>query len=419
MTGTIIQHTPKRGKKTFGYSLFLGRDENGKQLRQVKRGFARKSEAEAALRAAIEERERTPAPERAVPTFSQFFTRWHADKQRHCVPKTAERYGELGQYAVRLFGATPLDRLDAMGLTDAVHQLSDHGGQATKQCPRGRALAPKTVRHIAFLVQDVLEYAVNFELITKNPMAKVTKPRVLRRRPKIVDRAGLDQLLAKAAGRRHFPVIILAAATGMRRGELLALEWSDLDWDKGILEVSKSLEETDAGLRIKSTKSGETRRFAIPSDALEVLREHKAEQDENRKLYGADYANLGLVFAQPDGSYLTPSNFGKRISKLMRSAGLAGMTLHSLRHSHASELLSQGAPITAVAERLGHASPNITLGIYSHALPADNQAAAKLWNDAMSDVIAKSRAAAAKTRGLSRVITNASTEKLIVLKPAG
>jgi integrase len=70
------------------------------------------------------------------------------------------------------------------------------------------------------------------------------------------------------------------------------------------------------------------------------------------------------MFCRPDGEYLTPSNFGKGVSKLMRSAGLAGITLHSLRHSQASELLSQGAPITAVAERLGHASPNITFGIY-------------------------------------------------------
>jgi integrase len=166
---------------------------------------------------------------------------------------------------------------------------------------------------------------------------------------------------------------------------------ADLNWDTGILEVSKSLEETKAGLRIKGTKSRETRRFAIPAEVLEVLREHKRNQDPERQMYGADYANLNLMFARPDGRYLTPSNFGKRMSKLMRSAGLNGITLHSLRHSHASELLSKGAPITAVAERLGHASPNITLSIYSHALPADNQAAAKLWNDAMADVIQESR----------------------------
>jgi integrase len=416
MRGTIIEHQPKRGRKTFGFSLFLGRDESGKQLRQVKRGFARKSDAEQALRDAILERQRAPQVERAMPTFAEFFERWHKEcTERECAPKTAERYRELARSAIRLFGALPLDQLTAEQLAVAVNRLADRGGQITKQHPHGRPLAPKTVRHIAFLVQGCLQQAVDWDIIPKNPMLLVKKPKVPRRRPKVVDRAGLNALLAKAADRRHFPVIVLAASTGMRRGELLAVEWSDLDWDKGTLEVSKSLEETDAGLRIKGTKSGETRRFAVPAEVLEVLREHKRSQDREREMYGADYANLGLMFARPDGRYLTPSNFGKRMSKLMRSAGLSGITLHSLRHSHASELLSQGAPITAVAARLGHASPNITLGIYSHELPADNQAAAKLWNDAMAEVIAESR----KSRRLSQVITGSRRDKVIILQSAG
>jgi integrase len=208
-------------------------------------------------------------------------------------------------------------------------------------------------------------------------------------------------------------------ATGMRRGELAAVEWPDLNWDTGILEVSKSLEETKAGLRVKGTKSGETRRFAIPAEVLEVLREHKREQERDRELYGPDYANLNLIFARPDGYYYSPDKLGTRVRAAMQSAGLRGVSLHSLRHSHASELLSQGAPITAVSERLGHASPNITLGIYSHPLPADNQAAAKLWNDAMADVIAENRKLAAKNRRLSQVITGSAEEKVIVLKSVG
>jgi integrase len=413
VTGSIIEHQPKRGKKTFGYSLFLGRDENGKQLREVRRGFTRKADAEQALRDAILEHQRTPEVERSMPTFKQFFERWHTEcVVRECAPRTAERYGELGQYAIRLFGESPLDSLTAEQLAVAVNRLSDRGGQKTEQYPHGRPLAPKTVRHIAFLVQGCLQQAVDWDIITKNPMAKVKKPKVPRRRPTVIDRDGLNTLLAKAADRRHFPAIVLAAATGLRRGELLCVEWNDLH--DGILEVSKSLEETRAGLRCKGTKSGATRRFALPAEVLEVLRQHKIEQDREREMYGAEYANLGLMFCQPDGRHLTPSNFGKRISKLMRSAGL-NATLHCLRHSHASTLLSQGVPITAVAERLGHASPNITLGIYSHALPADNQAAAKLWNDAMAEVISENR----KNRRLSQVITGSAKDKVITLKSAG
>jgi integrase len=344
MKGAIISHKPKQGKKTFGYSLFLGRDENGKQLRQVKRGFQRECDAEAALRQAIEEQERTPATERTMPTFAEFFERWHTEVVlRQHSPKTSERSHELAQYAIRLFDGVALDQLTTEQLAKDTNRLLDHGGRVTKQHKKGRPLAPNTVRHIAFGVQACLEQALNWEYITKNPMRKVKKPKVPKRRPKVVDSRGFDALLHKSAGLSVYPVIVLGMATGMRRGELLALEWTDLDWERALLQVSKSLEETKAGLRIKSTKNGETRRFAIPEEVLEVLREHKQEQDRHHELYGPDYANLNLIFARPDGSHYSPDKVGTRVRAAMRRAGLAGVSLHSLRHSHASELLSNGA----------------------------------------------------------------------------
>jgi integrase len=419
MRGTIISHTTKTGRKSWGYSFFAGRDENGKRIQKVKRGFSKKGEAEEALRKAIEERERAPAVERAIPTFAEFFDRWHREvASRECARKTAERYAELTRYAVRLFGEVPIDQLETEGLQMGVNWLLDHGGRVTKQHPKGRPLAPKTVRHIAFLVQGCLQQAVDWELISKNPMVKVKKPKVPRRRPAVVDRHGFDRLLRMLAGTRLYAPVLVDASTGVRRGELLALEWTDIDFDKGTLEVSKSLEETRQGLRVKSTKSGETRRFSVPHEVLEVLREHRREQDRDREAYGADYAGLNLIFARPDGHYYSPDKFGTRVRSAMQKAGLQGVSLHSLRHSHASELLSQGAPITAVSERLGHASPNITLGIYSHALPADNQAAAKLWNDAMAEVIQESRKEAARKRVLSNVITGDRKEKIIPIKSA-
>ena len=111
---------------------------------------------------------------------------------------------------------------------------------------------------------------------------------------------------------------------------------------------------------------------------------------------------------------------GDRISAAMQKAGLAGVSLHSLRHSDASELLSKGAPITAVSERLGHASPNITLSVYSHALPADNEATAKLWNDAMADVLEASREKifAGRRGALANVSEKPGNCRVITLKSA-
>jgi integrase len=417
--GTTIKYTPKRGKPTFGYSFFAGRGENGKRIQRLKRGFATRAEAEEALRRAIADHQKIPTPERTMPTFAEFFERWHNEVvMRAHSPKTSERSHQLGQYAIRLFGTTPLDQLTSEQLTVDINRLLDHGGCVTKQHANGRPLAPKTCRHIAFLVQACLQQAVDWDIIRKNPMKKVRKPKVPRGRPHVVDRVGFDQLLKKSAGLTVYPLIVLAMATGMRRGELLALEWSDIDWDRAMVEVSKSLEETKAGLRIKGTKSGLSRRFAIPRSVLEVLRQHREDQNEQRRLYGSDYASLNLVFARPDGYHYNPDKLGVRVRRVMQSAGLMGTSLHSLRHSHASELLSKGAPITAVAERLGHASPNITLGIYSHALPMDNQATAQLWDNAMSEVIESSRKEALKSRMSSTVIKGGKETTVINVKSA-
>jgi integrase len=186
-------------------------------------------------------------------------------------------------------------------------------------------------------------------------------------------------------------LVVLAAATGCRRGELLALEWSDLNEATSEIYVSKSPEQTKAGLRIKTTKSEEARRFSVPEWALEVLRAHWQEQQHDRQLFGKDYDDHNLIFCQPGGTYYSPDRLGARVVELMRKVGLEGVSLHSLRHSHASILLSNGVPVAVVSQRLGHADQNITLSIYSHALPADTLAAARIWNDSMADVIADAR----------------------------
>jgi integrase len=339
--GTTVKYTPKRGKPTFGYSFFVGRDENGKRIQKLRRGFATKAEAEQALSKAIEAHQKGTDTERTTtPTFAAFFERWHKEVVlRGLAPKTAERYGELAQYAIRLFGDVPIDRLTTEQLQADVGRLLDHGGRVTKSHPKGRPLAPKSVRHIAFLVQGCLDQAVDWEYLTKNVMRKVRKPKVPKRRPKVVDRGGFDVLLREADGLAVYPIIVLGMATGMRRGELLALEWTDLDWEKGVLEVSKSLEQTKAGLRVKSTKSGETRRFSIPTSVLAVLREHQREQDKHRAMYGADYANLNLIFARQDGCHYSPDKVGTRVHAAMRKAGLTGVSLHSLRHYAASRTM--------------------------------------------------------------------------------
>jgi integrase len=430
MNGTLTKRARKGGKPAWGYYFLAGQGETGKRIQFTKSGFATRKEAGDALRQAIigYEAKRDAPPPSEIPAFGAFFDRWMQEHAgRKCAPKTIERYRELGAYAIRqaveisgtrrAAGEVLLDEFGPMQMELMINGLLDHGGQKTKDCPDGRPLSPKSVRHIACVVHGAFEKAVKWQLIARNPMNGVELPKIEKKAPRVVEKDGVGALLKRARSTRLYPLILLGLATGARRGELLSLTWPDIDFESGILSITKSLEQLKGSqLRVKSTKSGKPRRFAVPPAALDALEEHRAEQDRDKELFGSDYQDNKLVFCQPEGGYYSPDRVGARVSELMKKAGLEGVSLHSLRHSHCSELLSKGVPITAVAKRLGHANANITLSIYAHALEADELAAAKIWDDAMADVIGANKRE--PNRSLAKSSARA-TPKLEVVEKIG
>jgi integrase len=176
-------------------------------------------------------------------------------------------------------------------------------------------------------------------------MDGIELPKLTRRAPKVVEKGGVEKLLTRARNTRLYPLTLLGIATGARRGELLALQWADIDLETGLMNAKKSPEQTKAGLRVQSTKSEKPRRFAVPAGALDALREHHTDQARDREFFGADYQAHSPVFCGPEGTYYSPDRVGARIVEVMKKAGLAGVSLHSLRHTHAGELLSAGVPI--------------------------------------------------------------------------
>jgi integrase len=175
----------------------------------------------------------------------------------------------------------------------------------------------------------------------------------------------------------------LALASGARRGELLAVQWPDIDWGTRSLFITKSLEQTAAGLRVKSTKSKKPRHFSLGQGAIVALQFHRDQQTEHKRHFGKDYQDHDLVFAEPNGAYLQPDLVSQVIVRRLKKAGIDA-SMHSLRHSHASNLLSRGVPLPAVSARLGHADVNITARIYAHALPDDDRRAADTWDSVVN-----------------------------------
>ena len=189
-----------------------------------------------------------------------------------------------------------------------------------------------------------------------------------------------DQVASVLDGLRdHWlhPIASLALATGMRRGELLALQWSDIDLDGANLQVERSIEETRSGLRVKPPKTKRGRRnIDLPAEAVAMLRVHRKKQIELRLALGQG-GQPTLVFSAVEGGLMSPDNFSRDWVRLCRAKKLPRVSFHALRHTHASVLIQAGVDILTISRRLGHYKPSVTLDTYGHLIKGADAAAAK------------------------------------------
>jgi integrase len=225
----------------------------------------------------------------------------------------------------------------------------------------------RTVRHLDRLLHTALRDAVRARLIVFNPSTDAKRPKVERKPKKTLSAEEFTGLLDKAKGGRLYAPILVTLATGLRRGELLALRWRNVDLDAGTLAVIEAVEETRAGVRIKDVKTAPSRRrVALPDFAVEALQEHRARQREEHLALGIGRSVDSLVFPDPFGEVRRPRNFTKAVTALAASAGVH-FTPHLGRHDHATPLLQAGCHPKIAQQRLGHSSIAVTMDIYSHA----------------------------------------------------
>jgi len=388
MSGCVFKRKLPTGSITWGYSIDAGKDEKGQRKRIFKSGFARRVDATDALRRKLNEHDEGALVKPDPTTFAAFFDEWvkeHA--QRNCAPKTVERYRQLAAYILPHIGAAKLQDLSALALERIFNHLKDAGGW-NRKAKTARPLSAKTVRHIAGLVHVALDTAIRWKLLPANPVNGCQLPKVPKREAKSLDPDQLHAFVEAIRAHGLYEFVMLAAGTGCRRGELLALTWADVDFVGRVLKVSKSLEQTREGLRVKSTKTEKPREISLARSSTELLRVHRGRQAENRRLFGSDYRDdLNLVFATHEGDFLKPDSITAKVCLLAGKAGLQGISLHTLRHSHGSQLLSAGVPLPVVSKRLGHSSVYTTATIYSHALSKDEVAAAETWDAAVNATI--------------------------------
>jgi len=215
----------------------------------------------------------------------------------------------------------------------------------------------------------------------------VRAPKIVAQEMKVLSPEQVSALPAMLAGRTVAAPALTSLFTGLRRGELLALRWPDIDLDRKEMTIRRALEQTvEFGTRIKEpkTKSGK-RMIGLPDIVVETLREHRRQQLEMRLALGLGKPSEdALVFPAPGTERLwSPDVFSGLWKEVETALGL-GISFHSLRHTHASQLIAAGVPITEIAHRLGHASPATTLSIYAHLFRKDDSKAAAAINAALN-----------------------------------
>ena len=294
MTGSVFKRTLTSGRAVWCLQLDLPPGADGKRQRVFRSGFKRKSEADEALQRLLAERNAGALVKPDPRTFASFLADWfsqHAERQ--CSPKTIERYRQLAEYVLPHLGHLPLSEITPLIVERLLNHLKDAGGRHRKT-GEARSLSARTVRHIAGLLSVAFRTAVRWKLLRQSPMESVQLPRLERVEKAALDAEQLTWYLdtCRAKVPWLYPILLFAAATGCRRGEVLALRWQDLDLGRRVARIARSLEQTASGLRIKDTKTGRARLVPLPPSVVSVLESVRAEQAENRWLHAAAHYRL-------------------------------------------------------------------------------------------------------------------------------
>lgn len=309
-------------------------------------------------------------------TLSAFLDEWLPAVRSTVRPSTFATYETVVNcYLKKNIGSLPLQAITPLTLRTLYADLLATGRKNGKD-----GLSPATVRYVHAVLRKALKDAVRSNLVTRNVAELVDPPRVPRAQIKTWSAREVRTFLEHVRDDRLYAAYVLAATTGMRRGEVLGLRWQDVDLNHGRVSVSQTLVVVSGyDVQYSEPKTAKGRRMvALDEQTTAALREQRERQLLERALWGDAYEDADLVFTRENGTPLHPDLFSDAFWRHIEAAKLPRIRFHDLRHTHATLALSAGIHPKVVSERLGHASIVITLDTYSHAIPAMQETAAAL-----------------------------------------
>ena len=384
MAGSI----EKRGKNSYRLSCLAGYNLQGKPIKKTKTVHGTKKEAEIELAKFVADVQNGMVIEGKSLKFSEFTEIWKRDYgSKELAPSTYKRYCRMletrllpyfGHFYVNKIKPTDIMQFyDLLSKDTQLVRKKDNNGSKTL-----KPLSGKTILEHHRLLRAMLHKAVYWQVIVSNPAERVQPPKVKKPKRKYYDDdqckillENLEQLDEEQI--KYKTAIILTVFTGVRLGELMGLEWNDIDFRNGIVSINRSsqyLADTGVFTKVPKTESS-IREVAIPDFVISLLEEYKLWYDEQKSLYGELWINSNRLFVQADGKPMHPSTISKWFVKYIGQIGLPVINFHGLRHTNATLLIAQNIDVAVVAARLGHAQITTTFNFYVHPIIAHNKKA--------------------------------------------
>ncbi len=361
MAGTV-----ERYGKGYRYRFEIARDPASGTRRFIsKGGFSSVREARRALANAVTQADEGRLVARNGYTVTEWLDQWLERAALDLKPTTVAGYRRAALKVNASFGRSRLQELTPLMAEQLYTDLLRSG------------LSAKTVRHTHAFLRHALQDAERLGLIVRNPGSVAKAPRVHQKEQQTWSPEQLSQFLNSTVSERFHPVFLLLATTGLRRGEVVGLRWSNVDLERCVLSVIHTFTTVNGAMLSSTVKTAKSRRqVSLDAVSVAVLRAHRLRQNQERLALGPAWEDHDLVFCEPHGAPLHPDKLTVRFGKLVRASDLPVIRLHDLRHTHATLALRAGIHPKVVSERLGHATTGITLDLYSHVAPElDHQAA--------------------------------------------
>ena len=384
MAGSI----EKRGDNTYRLVYFCGKNLDGSPARHTKTVHCTKKEAKVELAKFVAEVEKGNVIEGNSITFEEFVEIWKRDYgSKELAPTTYARYlAILKTRILPYFGKFKLDKIRPTGIMKfydmldkdtQIRRIKSNNGYRTL-----KPLSQKTILEHHRLIRAMLHKAVYWQLLFNNPCERVQPPRSRKPKRRYYDDEQCKVLLSNlnelsTENIKYKVAITLTVFTGVRLGELMGLEWSDIDFTNGIVSINKSSQYlADKGVFTKTPKTESSiRDVAIPDFVVSLLEEYKSWYEEQKSIYGELWTNSNRLFVQSDGKPMHPSTVSKWFVKFVKEIGLPVINFHGLRHTNATLLISQNIDVAVVAARLGHAQITTTFNFYVHPIISHNKSA--------------------------------------------